>query len=233
MIKVSSIYNDAALDDANKDSNGDFSFEMFNRISRRAELRLIDWLSGSVDGISLPAAYTTQKNRDWLSTFIVKNQAQVVDSYIDKPLDYYQNDNFYRIGSKVTADCDQEAPEDNADTPIDMLGGAEFNRRLLTHIEEMAVTLEKPVSKLFGKKIQVAPKDLGSVCLEYIRYPKYGEIVSKLDTQFNEMVIDETLSTDYEWEEAVRPMLIWFITDTYANHIRETALKQFNAASRK
>ncbi len=220
MLDILSVHRDVVKDTANADQNGELNYAQFCRYSKRAELALIDWLSGGITNERLPIPWVSQKNKDWLSPFITKYPKQVVDGEIPKPADYYQWENFYRLGTSVVSDCDDDdSPKDEFNTPIEILSGAQFTDRCNTSIEELQVTLKKPISKLIGKKIQVAPKDLGSVCLEYIRMPIFGSITTKNDPIYN------------EWDEWARPFLIFFITDFYTNTTREQAEKQFNQAS--
>ncbi|MBP6478171.1 MAG: hypothetical protein KA290_10670 [Chitinophagaceae bacterium] len=230
MLDVVSVYNDITKDSANTPQNGDLSYEMFNRMSKRAELRLIDWLSGSVSNDRLPIPYVTQKNKDWLSPFIKKYETQVVNGRITRPSDYYMYENFFRLGSKVADNCDDDEDVlDDCNTPITILDGDEFNDRCKSNVEEIKPSINIPIAKLVGNEFELGPKDLGSVTLEYIRYPEYASIIPRMDEVYNEEVPD--VVTDYEWNENSREILIWFIVDTYANHTREQALKQFNAAS--
>ena len=83
---------------------------------------------------------------------------------------------------------------------------------------------------MIGKRLYVMPADLGSVELEYIRYPKFGSIIPKLDPIYNEEVPD--IVTDFEWEENSRELLVFFIVDAYANKTTSQAVKQFNQASK-
>jgi hypothetical protein len=229
-IPILEIYDDVVKDTTNADQNGQLSYAQFSRISRRAELLLLDWISGGVTNERLPIPYVSQKNKDWLSPFITKYQKQVVGGFIDKPSDYYQYDNFYRLGSKSDADCDDNnLPQDDCNTPIEILDGQQFYARCNTYIDELKVSADKPICKMIGNQFEVAPKDLGSVCLEYVRLPVFGSITGKNDPIYNEEVPDVVV--DYEWEEWARPFLIWFITDIFSNTTREQALKQFNAAS--
>lgn len=234
MVNVIDLYYSVALDDANKDSNGTLSFERFNRLSKRAELKLIDWISGDISGEKPPEPYTTQKDKDFLSPFITKYPAQIVNGAITKPSDYYGYENMYRLGNKLSADCEEEAPaSDGCNTTIELLDGSQFNERCNTEIDELKPSFNLPISKLVGKQFEFIPNDLGSVVLEYIRYPKYGEIKTKMDTVYNEEVPDPATSIDYEWDDKAMNLLIWFIVDMFCNHNREQALKQFNAITGK
>ena len=71
MIDIISVYNDLVNDGVTTAQRGRLSIASFNRMSRRAELRLINYLSGDVDGEVPPAPWMTQKNKDWLSPFLI------------------------------------------------------------------------------------------------------------------------------------------------------------------
>lgn len=231
MISVISLYDDVVKDTASADQNGQVSYQQFSRLSRRAEILLLDWISGGVTNERLPIPWVSQKNKDWLSPFITKWSKQVTGGAIDKPPDYYQYENFYKLGSKVNADCEEEdgEPMDECNTPIEIVDGEEFYERCNTSIEELEISISKPIAKEVGTTFEVMPKDLGSVCLEYIRQPVFASITGKNDPVYNEEIPDVVV--DYEWEEWARPFLIFFITDMISNKTREQALKQFNAAS--
>jgi hypothetical protein len=94
-------------------------------------------------------------------------------------------------------------------------------------------SFEKPIAKMVGKKIEFNPKDLGSVGLDYIRYPVFAEIKVIADPTYNDEVADPNTSINYEWDENVRELLVWFITDTFSNHISNQAMKQQNAQTGK
>ncbi len=84
--------------------------------------------------------------------------------------------------------------------------------------------MDEPITKEVGTKFYIAPKSIGSITLEYIRYPKYGFIVTKKDLVYNDEVPDETLSQDYEYSENCRELLVWLICQEFGLHIREQAL---------
>jgi hypothetical protein len=238
VINIISLYNDVALDSANKDENGSLSIARFNRFSKRAELLLMDWLTGDVAGKIPPAPWLTQKNKDWLAPFIVKKLDQVTGGRIARPEDYYGYDNFYRIAGLAPGASCNEDEEDELLTPlgnpaITILDGDEFNYRVNTWIEELKPTFDVPIAKIIGKEFELSPFDLGSVGLEYIRYPVYGNIVPMPDPAYNDEVPNPALSQDYQWDESVRSVLIYCITNMYSDNTREQALKQFNAATGK
>lgn len=237
VINVVELYEDVSKDSAVKDENGNLSYAMFNRLSRRAELRFIDWLTGSLglpDEVN-PQPWMAQKNKDWLAPFLEKTLAHVVGGFITRPDNYYTYDNFYRLGGDVVSSCDDDddltPPEGN--TPIRIYDGDEFNFRCRTAIEELLPTMNKPIAKIVGRTFVVAPADLGSVGLEYIRYPKFASIVTMDDLIMNDQVPNVSASTDYEWDENAREALIYFITNFFADRTRENALKQFNLVTGK
>lgn len=232
MVNAISLYEDVK-DAVNKDQNGDLSIGMFNRLSRRAELRIIDWLTGDVAGIQPPEPWATQKNKDWLSPLLLKFATQSKDGYINKPEDYYRYDNFYIKGTRASIDCDDESAGDTCNTPIEILDGDKFNYRCGTYIEGLKPSLQKPIAKIIGNEFELQPQELGSVVLEYVRYPKFASIASKHDNVYNETIPDPANSQHYEWGEWAREPLIYFITNYFADHTREKAIKEFNNATGK
>ncbi len=207
---------------------------MFNRFSWIAQLKLIDWLSGDVADQVPPQPYLSQKNKDWLAFLITKFPTQVVNGLIDKPEDYYQFENFYVLGNKVNGDCEEdENKSDGCNQPIELLDGSKFYTRCNTDIEELKPSFEEPICKEIGKNFEVLPTDLGSVTLEYIRYPKRAILNTKEDTVFNDLVYDAATSEDFEWPEFAREILVWFICDSFSNRTREQALKTFNTMTGK
>lgn len=234
MINVKSIHADVVQDSVNKFENGNLSIPMFSRLSRIGELWLIDWLTGDTAAQQPPAPYLSQKNKDWLAPLIKKFPVNIVNGSFTRPADYYQYENMYRIAAP-TSDCEDENP-DYAEVPnanITLLDGAKFNERSTTYISELKPSMGKAIAKQVGKDFEFFPKDLGPVVLEYIRYPVFAELKSKMDTVYNEEVPDDATSINYEWDENARPLLVWKITDLFFNHTREQAGKQFNAASGK
>lgn len=228
---IISVYDDVVKDTANADQNGQFGYEMFSRNSKRAELRLIDWLSGDIAADQrMPAPWVTQKNKDWLAPFIKKYSTQVNNGSITRPDDYYQFENFFRLGSNADADCEEDEELDVCNTPIEVLDGQQYNQRCITFIEELKVSLDKPIAKFVGKTLEVSPSDMGSVTLEYLRFPVFGSITSKVDPVYNEEIPDVVV--DYEWDDRARPLLIWFIVQEFSINTRENALFQLNAASK-
>lgn len=233
MASILEVYDGVVKDTANTDQNGELSYAQFSRLSKRAELAFLDWLSGGITNERLPIPWISQKDKDWLSPLITKYPKQVLGGFIDKPADYYAWENFYRLGSKNNADCEDDTlPQDDCNTPIEILDGQQFYERCHTYIDELKVSLDKPICKLIGDQIEMMPKDMGSVVLEYIRLPKFGFITPSPtpDPIFNDEV--PALVQDYEWGDFAIPFLIFFICDMISNKNREKALKEFNAASK-
>lgn len=217
-------------DDINAALNGDVGFDQFNRLSKRAEKRLMDYLSGDVEDKDAPTPYTTQKDRDWLSQFITQAPLQVVSGQVVRPKDYYSFENMYCLSNGDPVDCESDEVVETTNPPIELLSGGQFNVRRETYIEGLKPSFKKPIAKQVGNKFEFEPKDLGSIKLEYYRYPVYAVIVPTLDNVYNQEIPDEAKSTNYEWEEWAEDLLIYFITDAYSRHTRESALKTFNSA---
>ena len=236
MIKATELYEDAARDVVNTEQNGSFTYEKFNRISWRAQLRVIDWLTGSIKEGVMPPAPINNKNRDFLSPFIKKVTGQVVDGKFAKPADYYTWQSGSRRSVVVQDNCedddDDDLPPSDCQPPVTLLGLDQFNERCQTYIDELKPSMVKPYAKLVGTDFYFVPKDLGPIEIEYVRYPVKAEIKTKLDPEYNDIVPDETTTINFEWEEWARELLIWFIVDTWSNWTREQALKQANAASK-
>lgn len=235
MINVNDVYL-SANDKINSSENGDFSFERFNRMSWIAQLRLIDWLSGDVSGVTPPEMYQNQKDRDYLSPFIKKYPQQIANGVITKPDNYYLLDNAYLLGSyDDSADCEtNEAIKiQGCNTRIELLSGDQFNERCHTFIEGMQPSFTKPITKIVGNEFEFLPKDLGSVTVEYIRYPVRAKIAAKIDPLYNNLVYDPATSIDFEWSAFAEDILAWFIADQFSNFTREQSLKQFNTATGK
>lgn len=236
MIEVLGVYQDVALDNVNEHENGSLSYGMFNRISRRAELRLIDFLTGDVEGIKPPFEDFSQKQRDWIAPFIEKYKVNVgSDGEVPRPKDYYKWDNAFLLGDrKVSESCDPDdknEPTDGCSTRVELMSGQKFYNRCNTFIEDLNPSFDKPIAKMVGKKIELMPRDLGPVVIEYIRLPKFASINGGIDPVYNQPQATSVL--DYEWDEFARELLIWFITDTFAIHTREQSLKQTNAMTGK
>jgi hypothetical protein len=191
MLDVISVYEDAARDAVNKDENGYFSYEMFNRLSRKAELRLIDWLTGHASAEVPPEMYSSQKVRDLLSPFVTKYPKNVSGGEITKPEDYYLYENMYMLSGKHKSDCDEDEQEDDpseeeCNVPIELLSNEKYYVRCNTNIRLLKPSFKKPVAKMTGLKIEFNPSDLGSIVLEYIRYPKFAAIKVANDPVYND-----------------------------------------------
>lgn len=237
MISAISLYEDVAKDLVNQDQNGPFTFEKFNRISWRSQLRVIDWLTGNAKEGAVPPAPINNKNRDFLSQFIVKVTGQVTNGKFTKPSDYYTWQSGSRPGALPKTNCEEDCDEDEVPAsdcgiPITLLGLDQFNDRCNTYIDELKPSFLKPIAKKVGNNFEFVPKDLGPVEIEYVRYPVRAEIKTKFDPLYNDVVPDENATINFEWDEWARELLIWFIGDTWSNWSREQALKQFNAASK-
>jgi hypothetical protein len=235
MISAISVYDDVIKDSINKWESEYASIEMFNRLSKRAELAILDWLSGDVAGQLPPEPWVTQKNKDWLSPFIKRLPVSVDNGFITRPSDYYKYEDSYRLTKKVDDDCEEEDEviEADCDVPITLLDSDKFNQRCVTYIEGKKPSLLKPIGKIVGGQIELRPRDIGSATLQYIRYPIFAQIGKMVDPVYNDEVPDPNNTVDFEWDEWTRPALIYFITDYFANHTREQALKQFNQATGK
>lgn len=231
MITVQSVYDDVALDTVDSATNGNLDFETFNRMSKRGELRLMDFLTGDVENIKPPTPYTTEKLKGWLSPFITPYSVQIKNGKITKPTDYYAFENFFLLGTyNQQSACDEDVDnQEGCNTSIEVLDGNKFYQRCNTFIEGLKPSFTKPIAKEVGKEFEFLPKDLGSIVLEYVRYPVFAKIIKQegYDIYHNE-VIDESKSVNYEYDESMRELLIYFITQSFGVKVREQALLQAN-----
>lgn len=239
MININDLFN-SVLDITNETSNGQLSYDRFNRYSWLAQLRMLDWLSGDVANILPPTPYLAEKNRAWLSPFIVKYPSQVTNAIIEKPSDYYVWDNAYLLGNynAGTTECEEDSEteeevSENCNIPIELLSGDEFYTRCTTYIEGLKPSFTKPIAKEIGTGFEFLPQDLGSVTIEYIRYPKRAVLNTKMDEVYHEEVYDAATSVDLEWPPFAQDVLAWFIADMFFNYVSNQAGKTFNTMSGK
>lgn len=224
---IISLYNDV-LDRTAQEQNGEIGIAKFNRYEKIAELRLLDYLSGDVEGVKPPEPYSTQKLRDWLSIFIKKEGAQVQDGAFIKPADFYRYESNAIIGDYRDEVCGEDVLVSNGNTPIELLDSLQFDSRCQTYIKSLKPSAKKPIGKMVGNTIETMPKDLGSVVLYYVRYPVFGEIKVKIDPIYNNEVPDTATSINNEWPEFARNFLLYFIVQQYPLATREKALVEQN-----
>lgn len=220
-----SVYRDV-LDKVQEEQNGTLSIASYNSKSRLAELKLLDWLSGDVEGVKPPEPYDNEKVRDWLTFFLVKVKRVVTAGQLAKEADFYMWDSGAVIGSKLDELCEEPVYISGADKTIELLDSAVFDKRSETYIKDLKPSMKRPIAKIVGNNFEFLPQDLGSVAITYKRVPVFAEIKVKVDPVYNDEVPDESTSIPYEWPEYARPLLVWFISQQYAGSNRETNLTQ-------
>lgn len=228
MIAVKEIYDAVAKDSVNSAENGDLSFEKFNRLSKAAEIRILDYISGDIENLRPPAPYTSQKVKDHLSFLITPFPKAVSEGKIIKPIDFYGFENISMVGDFSNPEkCGEgEEGKEKCNTPIELVDGKEFTKRCKSYIKRKRPSFTRPIAKMVGDTFEFSPKDIGNVVLEYIRYPKFARIVSKKDEEYNDVVVDEKLSTNYEYGEWATELLKYFITRGFATGTREDSVLQ-------
>lgn len=231
---IISLYEDWARDSVNKDENGPASYEMFNRVVLRASNRLINYLTGGTDGQAPPMVYDTEKAKGFIAFLITPYKQQVIDGLMAKPANYYAFENMYAMALKDTGcepdkgcDDDTNGVNEIIYTPIELLDGQQYNMRAATNIE-LLKPKNKPIAKEVGTDFEFLPKDIANVRLDYVRYPIAGTVNSIHDNVYNDEIADPLTSIDSEWGEWAREMLIFFMTDSFANKTSQQSLKQDN-----
>lgn len=230
---VNSVYLNV-MDRVSPEMNGSLGIQEYNRYSKLGELRLLEWLTGNISGQpGYPEPYSTQKTKDFLSPFINTEKKQVENGIAEKPSDYYMWERAAVIGDRLDELCGEPVIITGADTPIELLDSAAFDARSQTHIKSLKPSIRKPICKLVGDSILCLPKDLGSIAIEYKRYPVFGQLKMMIDDVYKNEVVDVTGSTPYEWGEYARELLVFFIVEQYPVKTRETALQQQQQLIRK
>lgn len=221
------------LDRTAQEQNGTTTIARFNRFSRLAELRLLDYLSGDVEAMKPPEPYNVQKLRDWLTYLGDTDKKSTVDGKTPKPVNYYRFESLAIIGSYLDEVCGKETLVSRGDTPIEILDPAQFDDRCGTWVKDLVPSEKKPIAKMVGGFFEYMPKDLGSVRLNYTRYPVYGEVKAMIDTVYNDVVPDPVNSIDYEWPEFARNILLYFLVQQFQAATRERALTEQNEVINK
>lgn len=232
MLNVIEVYEDCA-DQINVQENGQFDYATFNRFSWRAQLRLLDWLSGDISGRVPPEPYLTQKNADWLIPFMSKYPTNVSNGIITRPDDYYLWQKMSLLRGNFE-DCNEDIDAVLIpDKVVTLLGIDKFDPRANTYIKLLKPSFDNPIAQQVGKTFEIYPKDVGSAVLYYIRYPAKAEIKTTIDTLYNQEIPDVNNSVNFEWDEGSRETLVWFIVDLFSNRERERALKETNLLTGK
>lgn len=223
-MQVISLYEDVR-DTINKEENGYLSYAMFNRLLHRSELDLLRFLTGDlVDAKDFPMPYQKQKNKDYLAPFITPFNA--VNDF-DLPKDYFTYERLFKLGTKqIDCETNEVIEEESCSINIGIYNQDVINNRCSSYIKSIRPSVNKPIAKIVNNRIEIFPKNIGSVRLEYIRYPKFGEIKTVHDNTYNDEIADEATSINLEWSEWAREYFINSIANKFATHIRESALKQ-------
>lgn len=217
------------MDRTATEQNGSLTISKFNRYLKLGSLRLLEYLTGDVEGVKPPEPYLNQKLKDWVTLLVTPDTKQVTNGTSPKPADYYMFENLKVIGSYLDVnDCGEEVLVSKGDTVIDLLDSQQFDKRCLTYVKDLRPSMKKPIAKMMGQNFYYMPVDLGSVRLEYKRYPIHGEVKVYVDQTYNEEIPDPINSIDTEWPDFARNMLLYFVVQQYPASTREKALVEQN-----
>jgi hypothetical protein len=219
---------DAVNDDISIAESGQLSETSFNIRLKRTQINLLRFLTGDlVDNQLFPIPYKKQKLKDYLKDFIVRP----FNNSFELPEDYYNWDNLYKLGRVLSDDdcnVDDIEIDDSCDTKIELLDGQQFNERCSSWIKELRPSEGEPIGKIVDNRVETLPKDVGTMALEYIRYPKDAEIKLIIDPNTNDEIVDVNASGEVEWGKWALEYLVWGIVNYHSKKTREGALKQFN-----
>lgn len=242
MKKILQLYNNWARNRVNKSENGYASYRMFNDLLKNSEITLLSWLTGGVskeDKIS-PIPYELQKNKDYIKRFLTT--ATGINKIVI-PNDYYYFDSLYKFNTKnkqnveIKNNCDHNDLSvittemlSLFDIDIPLLDTDKFNGLCNSSIDEIRPNKNRPIARLNSlHQFEFSPNDIGFVKLDYIRYPKFGQIKTKIDNTYNDEVFDEAATIDIEWDEWALPYLLNLLTNEFSTHTREKALADHNS----
>ena len=177
-----------------------------------------------------PMPWETQKNKDYLKLFIKR---QPFNNNFTIPSDYYKFEHLYKLGRVLSnSDCqvDDIDIDDSCDKKIELLDSQKFRNRCNHWIKAMRPSEGKPISEIIENRFETMPKDIGTMALIYIRYPKPVKLVMTIDPNTQEEIVDAAASGSVEWDLWAKEYLIWGVVNYYSKRVREGALKQFNNA---
>lgn len=224
---VNSLFLDFC-DRAAPEMNGTVTYSKFNRMLRLAGLRLLGWLTGSIaNEPGYPEPYTSLKIKNLLSPYLVTRKFQVENGIVEKPMDeFYMWERAAIIGSRKDELCGDPVIISGVDTDIELLDSAAFDYRANTHIKSLKPSGKKPICKEVGNEWHFLPVDLGSIAVEFKKYPIWGEIRTTIDPVYNVEIYDPVNSIQCEWQEGVRDALLFFLLEQVPVGTRESALQQ-------
>lgn len=233
-MNVIDLFNTTA-DKVKQEQNGELSIASFNLKLKSACIWLLDYLSGSIEGLVPPEPYLTQKSKDYLAPLLTTVKGIVEDGTFNVPAQYFMFENMSVLGSYKDQECGEEIIRAGCDTPIELLDSAVYDQRCFTYIKSLKPSMRKPIAKIESSDLDSSilvfkfqPSDLGSIKLVFKRYPIYGEVKVKVDPVYNDEIPDPDTSIDCEFGEWARNLIVWHIVQSYAGSNRENALQEQN-----
>jgi hypothetical protein len=216
MILATSIYN-AVRQLIKKDGRtGFFTLDEFNKWSPIVEGVLMTYCC-KFDEVE-------SEIKDSLSPFTTSAALPIVSGFVDLPADYRK---VKEVGYSLHINPSSCGGTPTTGTfPIDYYNGNEWNYMLTSAIRKGSLSKRRFRYRQFGQKFEISEKH-GSIVLDYVRNPIYANISYTINPALEEWVIDENLTTNFEWAEKDRQNLIDLFCVFLGISIRETPLIEF------
>lgn len=232
MINIDELFK-AVSQQVNSDENGQL-LTSFNSFCKRAELAIMDWLTGKLDDrgnpFPSPSKFLTQKNKDWLKPFIVKNDSNFTDGIVLIPDDYYTYENL-RV-AWLGESCNEKGIPDNWHD-VTLLNSDKVSNRLQSIIDGIKPTEKRPIGEMIGSDIVLHPEGMeGQSKFVYIRFPIFGVYSTKIDPVYNDAVYNPSTSKNLEWSESLLNYFVDKITEYFSMRNNATELFQMNESKK-
>jgi hypothetical protein len=250
MIDAYAVYLDC-LDKVNKEENGYFKVDLFNRLAWNASRHVFNDYQARLQNPNT-AKDEKQKLLDRLFPFIEHREIAVTNGYTEQPDDYayfsnakgyYDNgDTIIELNALYAQLCEaendpsinkqliQEKIDQVSNNPkfvgIQLLDNEQVARRLNSYVPGKRPSYKKPIMEREGGRFHLYPEGSASMSLWYYRRPVPANLVMKDVPATGELQYDPDNSTGFEWtEEGINDVIAKIILD-FAIWVRERDLYQ-------
>lgn len=252
MIDVYAVYLDC-LDKTNKEENGYFKADLFNRLAWNASRHVFNDYQARLQNPAT-AAIEKQKIQDRLFPFYERRNVAITNGYTIKVEDYayfsnakgyYDNgDAIIELNALYSQLCEAEDdPSINkqviqekidliTNNPkfvgVQLLDNEQVARRINSYVPGKRPSYKKPIMEREGGRFHVYPEGSGSLFLWYYRRPVQAKLVMKEVPATSELRYDPDNSIDFDWpEEGINDVIAKIVQD-FAVWVRERDLYQMS-----